>query len=89
MIEAVFFIVAALAAAYLLTPAFQRTGVPEVDPRVSLEAAQAAALRSLHDLDLDWGVGKLSDDDYRAQRAALEADLAAIVRQMPGGPPAA
>jgi hypothetical protein len=89
VIEAVFFVVALLAAVYLLTPAFRRTEVPEVDPAIALEAAQAAALRGLHDLELDWGTGKLSDDDYRTQRAVLEAELAAIVRQMPGSRPPA
>jgi hypothetical protein len=89
VIEAVFFIVAVAAAVYLLTPVFRRTEIVVADPRVSLEAAQAAALRSLHDLELDWGTGKLSDDDYRVQRAALEAELAAIIRRMPGGPPPA
>ncbi len=82
MTEAVFFVVAALAAVYLLAPAFRRTAVPAADPRTALEAAGAAAIRSLHDLDLDWHTGKLSDDDYRAQRAALEAEAAAIVRQL-------
>jgi membrane protein implicated in regulation of membrane protease activity len=88
VIEAVFFLVALLAAIYLLAPTFRRTALPSSDPHVSLEAAQAAALRSLHDLELDWGTGKLSDEDYRAQRAVLEAELAAIVRKMSGGPPA-
>ncbi|MDR7418711.1 MAG: hypothetical protein QN178_07345 [Armatimonadota bacterium] len=88
MIEAVFFLVALLAAVYLLAPTFRRTAPPPPsDPHISLEAAQASALRSLHDLELDWGTGKLSDEDYRAQRAALEAELAAVVRKMSGGPP--
>jgi hypothetical protein len=89
MIEAVFVLVALLAAVYLLMPAFQRTDVPSEDPRTSLEAAQAAALRSLHDLELDWGTGKLSDGDYRSQRAVLEAELTAVVRRMASVPPRA
>lgn len=82
MTDVAFFAVAVLAAVYLLAPAFRRTAVPPVDPRRSLEAARFAALRSLHDLDLDWHTGKLSDEDYRGQRAALEAEAAAIVRQL-------
>lgn len=82
MIEAAFFVVAVLAAVYLLAPTFRRTAVPSVDPRTSLEAARFAALQSLHNLDLDWHTGKLSEDDYRAQRAALEAEAAAILRQL-------
>ncbi len=82
MTEAAFFAVAALAAVYLLAPAFRRTAVPAADPRMTLETARAAAMRSLHDLDLDWHTGKLSDEDYREQRAVLEAEAAAIVRQL-------
>jgi hypothetical protein len=85
--EAVFVLVALLAAAYLLAPVYRRTDLPVEDPRTSLEAARAAALRSLHDLELDWGTGKLSDDDYRSQRAVMEAELAAIVRRMASVPP--
>lgn len=87
MIEtALVLLVAALSAAYLLAPAFRRLEVPVTDPRDALEAAHDAALRSLHDLELDWGTGKLSEDDYRTQRAALEAELAAIVRRLADAP---
>jgi hypothetical protein len=86
VIEFLFFLVAILAAVYLLTPAFRWSPVSEGDPRVSVEAAHAAALRSLHDLELDWGTGKLSDDDYRAQRARLEAELAALFRRLTAPP---
>ncbi len=82
MTEAAFFVVAALAAVYLLVPAFRRTAVPSADPRTALEAARSAAMQSLHDLDLDWHTGKLSEEDYRTQRAALEAEAAALVRQL-------
>lgn len=36
-----------------------------------LEAEKARLLGEIHDLELDYQTGKLSDDDYRA----LEADL--------------
>jgi membrane protein implicated in regulation of membrane protease activity len=87
VIDVIFFLVVASAAAYLLAPVFRRIEVPSPDRDDALEAAQAAALRSLQDLELDWGTGKLSDEDYRAQRAAVEGELAAIVRKMsPPGP---
>lgn len=88
MIEAVLFAAAAVIALYLLAPTFRRTAVPLADPRAALQAARSAALRALHDLDLDWETGKLSDDDYRAQRAALEAEAAAIGRRLAGEEPA-
>jgi len=86
-IAATFFAVSVLAAVYLLAPAFHRTDVPTADPLDAIEAAHAAALRSLHDLELDWATGKLSDEDYRAQRAAQEAEVAAIARRLAGGGP--
>lgn len=82
MMEVGFFAVAALAAAYLLAPVFRPAPLPGDDPRAALEAAPAAALRSLRDLELDAATGKLSEDDYRAQRAVLEAELAAVLRRL-------
>jgi hypothetical protein len=87
MIEVALFAVAALIAAYLLVPVFRGAPAPTEDTRAAIEAAREASLRALHDLDLDWTTGKLSDADYAAQRAALEAEAAAIVRQSSSGPP--
>lgn len=85
MTEALFVTVVVLAAVYLLAPAFRRLPVPESDPRAALEAAHTAALRSLHDLEMDWGTGKLSDEDYRQQRAEAEAEVAALARRLAAG----
>ncbi len=82
MMEATLFAAAALIAAYVLAPAFRRMPAPAADRRAALEAAQRAALRALHYLELDWATGKLSDEDYRAQRATLEAETAQIIRQI-------
>lgn len=82
MIEVLFFIVAALIAAYLLAPAFRSLEFPEADPHDALEAAGDATLRALHDLDLDWQTGKLSERDYRATRATLESEASEIFRQL-------
>lgn len=82
MIEIALFTVAVLAAAYLLVPAFRSEAVASGDPRAALEAARAVALRSLHDLELDWATDKLSDEDYQAQRAALDAEAAVIMRRL-------
>ncbi|MDQ7840019.1 MAG: hypothetical protein RDU83_03200 [bacterium] len=84
MTEVLFFTVAVLIAAYLLAPAFQSLELPEADPRDALEAASDAALRALHDLDLDWHTGKLSECDYRAARATLEAEASEVFRQLAG-----
>jgi len=82
MIEVILFAIAAFVAVYVLVPAFRQTPAPIADRRVTLEAARTTALRALHDLELDWATGKLSDDDYRAQRTVLEAETAAIIRQV-------
>lgn len=84
MIEALFFTVAVLIAVYLLAPAFQFLELPAADPSDALKSAGDAALRALHDLDLDWQTGKLSESDYRAARATLEAETSEIFRQLAG-----
>jgi hypothetical protein len=85
MIEIGLFAIVALLAVYLLAPAFRAMAPPRADPRVSLEAARLAALRGLRDLELDWATGKLSEEDYRSQRAALEAEAAATLRRQAEG----
>lgn len=82
MIEIALFVAAALIALYLLQPTMRRTAVPASDTRTALEAGRSTALRALHDLDLDRATGKLSDEDYRTQRAVLEAEAAAIGRRL-------
>lgn len=82
MIEALFLAVAVLCAAYLLVPAFRPADAGASDPRAAMEAARDASLRALRDLDLDWATGKLSGEDYRLQRAVLEAEAAAAVRRL-------
>jgi hypothetical protein len=85
LVEASLFVLAALAAAYLVRPALTARPAPSADPRAGLEASRASVLRALHDLDLDWATGKLSDADYAAQRASLEGEAAAIGRRLRGG----
>lgn len=82
VIEVLFFAAAVLIAAYLLAPAFRPQALPEADMCDALEAARDAALRALHDLDLDWQTGKLSERDYSAARAVLEAEASEAFRQL-------
>lgn len=82
MIEFALFVAAALLALYLLQPAMRRGPAAEGDPRAALQAGRAAVLRALHDLDLDRATGKLSEEEYRLQRGALEAEAAAITRRL-------
>jgi hypothetical protein len=82
MIEAALFAIVAAIALYLLKPLFDGASLPAPDSHAALEAAREVSLRALHDLELDWTTGKLSDADYAAQRTALEAEAAAILRQL-------
>lgn len=87
MMDAALFAIVAVIGAYLLRPVFRGAPVPPASSRAALEAARDASLRALHDLELDLATGKLSDADYAAQRAALEAEAAAILRQLTPQPP--
>jgi hypothetical protein len=82
VIEALLLLLSVTAAVYLLAPAFRPGAIGRTDPRAALESARAAAVQSLRDLELDWQTGKLSEDDYQEQRAALRAELAAVARRL-------
>lgn len=73
---------ALLAGLFLLAPAFRAVPPREIDERAALEASHEAALRALHDLDLDWATGKLSEDDYRSQRSLLLAEASSVLRRL-------
>ncbi len=47
-----------------------------------LEAAREAKYRELRDLELDYGTGKLSDEDYRLTDAALRVEALEILDQL-------
>ncbi len=66
------------------------------DPARLLRLDKEILYQSLHELDLDHAAGKLSDADYRALRARLEAQavevlkaLDAVAARPPAGAPAA
>jgi hypothetical protein len=47
-----------------------------------LEAEKARLLGELHDLELDWQTGKLSEDDYRAIEARLKSRAVAVMAEI-------
>ncbi len=47
-----------------------------------LEAEKARLLGELHDLELDWQTGKLSEDDYRATQAQLKSRAVAVMAEI-------
>jgi hypothetical protein len=50
--------------------------------RAALEAAKEAKYREIHDAELDFRMGKLSEPDYRALDRELRAQAIQILRQL-------
>lgn len=55
---------------------------PGAEPATALELARDAKLGELHDLELDFRLGKLSADDYRALNATLRAEAVEALRRI-------
>ena len=47
-----------------------------------LEAEKARLLGELHDLELDWQTGKLSEEDYRAIEARLKSRAVGVMAEI-------
>jgi hypothetical protein len=59
------------------------------EQREALEAAKEAKYREIRDAELDFRMGKLSEEDYRATDAELRAQAIEILRELDrlnGGP---
>jgi hypothetical protein len=65
-------------------PLLEQAGVPDdaPGPDEALLVERERVLTALRDLDFDHTMGKLVEDDYAAQRAALVAQGAAVLRQL-------
>jgi flagellar biosynthesis/type III secretory pathway M-ring protein FliF/YscJ len=50
--------------------------------RQELEAAKEAKYREIRDAELDFGMGKLSEADYRATDRELRAEAIEILREL-------
>jgi hypothetical protein len=59
----------------------------ESEGGVSLEVARDAKLGELSDLELDFRLGKLSAQDFRALNATLRVEAIATIRQIDAGAP--
>lgn len=47
-----------------------------------LEVEKARLLGEIHDLELDFQTGKLSDDDYRAMEAQLKSRAVVVLQEI-------
>ena len=75
-----------LAAVWLaLWPLFVARAAPRPDAEIErqeLEAEKARLLREIHELELDYQTGKLSDDDYRAIEARLKGKAVEVMQRI-------
>ena len=55
---------------------------PETDRRPDLEAAKEAKYREIKDAELDFQMGKMSEEDWRALDRELRAQAIEILRQL-------
>jgi len=73
-------------------PLFAGAGSPrsELDvERQELEAEKARLLQEIHELELDYETGKLSDDDHRAIEARLKGRAVEVMQRIDGLSPSA
>jgi 3-hydroxyacyl-CoA dehydrogenase len=77
--------IAIVAFAFVAKPLFAHEGVrvTQEDRRLSqLQANRERLLRSLQELESDFAVGKIAQDDYQGQRAQYVAEGAATLREI-------
>jgi hypothetical protein len=75
---------------WLITGPLRAAGGPRTGERTAraqadvegLEAALEAKYREIRDAELDYRVGKLSEDEWRAQDRALRAEAVEILRRL-------
>jgi hypothetical protein len=76
--------------ALLFTLAVRRADLrdePAASPETHWEEKKAAIYGNLRDLQFEYRVGKLSDDDYQASKKVLQSELAgvaAVLKKSPG-----
>lgn len=68
-----------------LWPLFVARAAPRPDAEIErqeLEAEKARLLQEIHELELDYETGKLSDDDYRAIEARLKGKAVEVMQRI-------
>ena len=56
---------------------------PEDDAEVTaLRDQKMRILEDLRDLDLEWRMGRMSDEDYRAQKNTLEPQAIGVLKEL-------
>ena len=83
--EAILVILALAVVVWVVSAPLRHGEPPEVADaaqRDALEAARDAKYREIRDAELDWRIGKLSDEDYREQDRRLRAEAVEILREL-------
>jgi hypothetical protein len=84
-VEVLIIIVALAVVVWVVSGPLRRAEHPEAESagrRAALEAAKDAKYREIRDAELDWRIGKLSEEDYRAQDRRLRAEAVEILREL-------
>lgn len=55
---------------------------PPLSPFHHLDSRKAAIYENLRDLQFEFRVGKLSDDDYQRSKKGLQSELAAVLAEI-------
>ena len=79
-------------AALLFTLLIRTKDVPEpepVSPVAHLEQRKAQIYENLRDLQFEYRVGKLSDEDYQKTKLGLQSELARVLAEIDGIQPPA
>ena len=63
-----------------------RKGTAKGHGDLALEIARDAKLGEIHDLELDYSLGKLSSEDYRVLNDMLRTEAVEIIRQLESQP---
>lgn len=80
MIIAVTCVVAIVVLAFILSVRAKDLPVPEPEsPFVHLDERKAAIYENLRDLQFEYRVGKLSDEDYQTTKKDLQKELAGVL----------
>src|SRR3954471_19877093 len=83
MIIAVTCLVAIVVIAFILTVRPKDLPAPEpVSPFAHLDEGKAGIYENLRDLQFEYRVGKLSDDDYQATKKDLQKELAGVMAEI-------
>ena len=85
-------VILVVAATTLFTLSIRAKDIPKpepVAPTQHLEERKARIYENLRDLQFEYRVGKLSDDDYQKTKVGLQTELAHVLAEIDGLQPAA